>query len=122
MRNLFAKLFRRGAGSSAPRRANGSFDAYTESRESRVVAKYFNLLEKIETAKSDKDYPKAIRAARETYRILGDWVRETGNADDGQLAIGRIPAVDTAGPMMAVMGDRHSDLWVRASYLSGHQS
>ena len=70
-----------------------------------ITARYFELSAKIESAKRDGDCERAIRAARDTYPILRtfvrEWVREYGTFD-----INTSHAVDTAAPLMAVMGDR----------------
>ena len=59
----------------------------------------------IEAGKRDRDYPRAIRAARATYEILPavirKWKREYGSFD-----IYTSHAVHTAPNLMAVMEDR----------------
>lgn len=83
-------------------------DYDSESFHSPIVTRYYDLSEEISRAKADRDYPRAIRAARETFSILNDFVRETMREDDGVFANELIRAIDDAGPMMAVMGDREA--------------
>jgi hypothetical protein len=92
-------------------RLDGSDEAWDERassayQSSATVDRYFELLNAITTAKADRDYPRAIRAARDTYPLLADFVREMKDEGDGEFNIDLIPAIDTAGAMMAVMGDR----------------
>jgi hypothetical protein len=69
-----------------------------------VVNRYFELSGEIETGKRDRDYARAIRAARATYPILPavvrQWKREYGRFD-----INTSHAVHTAPKLMAVMED-----------------
>ena len=71
----------------------------------QAIDEYFRLSSAIETAKRDGDLAGAIRAARQTYtilpRVVREWVREYGTFD-----ISTSHAVDTAAPLMAVVGDR----------------
>lgn len=80
-------------------------DGFSAYQGSPTLKRYFELLTVISDAKADRDYPKGIRAARETYSFLADVVREMKRDGGGEFIIGSIPAIDTAGPMMAVMGD-----------------
>ncbi len=70
-----------------------------------VVNRYFELSGEIEMGKRDRDYARAIRAARATYPILPavvrQWKREYGRFD-----INTSHAVHTAPKLMAVMEDR----------------
>src|SRR6185503_7446103 len=70
-----------------------------------LVNRYFVLSGEIEVAKRDRDYARAIRAARATYLILPavvkQWKREYGGFD-----INTSHAVHTAPKLMAVMEDR----------------
>ncbi len=70
-----------------------------------ILNRYFALLTTITNAKADHDYPAAIHAARETFPLLADVVRAMRRGDGSEFVIGSIPAIDTAGPMMAVGGD-----------------
>lgn len=69
-----------------------------------VTARYFELGEEIEHSKGDGDFRRAIRAARDTFVILPDfvheWVQEYGAFD-----IVTSHAIHTGGTLMAVMGD-----------------
>jgi hypothetical protein len=106
MWQFLKRLFGGAESTGGSRRGGDFFDDYSESFQNPVIARYYELLGIISDAKSDKDYPKAIRAARDTYSFLGDFVRESMREDDGEFAVELIPAIDVAGPMMAVMGDR----------------
>lgn len=70
-----------------------------------LVNRYFELSGEIEMGKRDRDYARAIRAARATYPILPavvrQWKREYGRFD-----INTSHAVHTAPKLMAVMEDR----------------
>ena len=78
-----------------------------------VVDRYFELSMEIEAGKRDRDYPRAIRAARATYEILAavvrQWKREYGRFD-----INTSHAVHTAPKLMAVMEDRDGIRELRA--------
>jgi hypothetical protein len=67
-----------------------------------VMNRYFELSMEIEAGKRDRDFPRAIRAARATYQILPavvtKWKREYGSFD-----IRTSHAVHTAPKLMAVM-------------------
>ena len=68
---------------------------------SEAVRRYFELSLAIEQHKSDGDFGAAIAAARQTYRLLPEFVRDTPDA-----AILRSHAVHTAPTLMAVLEDR----------------
>jgi hypothetical protein len=78
-----------------------------------VVNRYFELSGEIEAGKRDRDYPRAIRAARATYEILPavvrQWKREYGRFD-----INTSHAVHSAPKLMAVMEDRDGIRELRA--------
>ncbi len=67
-----------------------------------MVNRYFELSGEIEAGKRDRDYPRAIRAARATYEILPavvrQWKREYGRFD-----INTSHAVHSAPKLMAVI-------------------
>jgi hypothetical protein len=71
---------------------------------SKVIDKYFKLSMAIEQAKSDHDYPRAIRAARETYEILPAFV-DQWKKENGVFEIPVIYAISVAPTLMAVMED-----------------
>jgi hypothetical protein len=70
-----------------------------------VVHRYFELSREIETAKRDRDYSRAIGAARATYQLLPAFVR-TWKREYGSFDINTLHAVHTAPKLMAVMEDR----------------
>ena len=78
-----------------------------------VVNRYFEFSAEIETGKRDRDYARAIRAARATYSILPafvlQWKREYGRFD-----INTSHAIHTAPKLMAVMEDRDGIRELRA--------
>jgi hypothetical protein len=67
---------------------------------SPVVQKYFELSTAITQHKSDGDFAAAIAAARQTFLLLAEFVRETPDAE-----MLRSHAVHTAPILMAVMED-----------------
>ncbi len=69
---------------------------------SEISDKYFALSFEIERGKAAGDYPRAIRAARETYPILPAFVQEQVGGD-GAFHIRTSHAVHTAPTLMAVM-------------------
>ena len=73
----------------------------------RVLDYYFELSTTIERAKADGDYPSAIAAARETYPILKDVVRQMKQVL-GRFDIATSHAVHTAPSLMAVLEDHES--------------
>jgi hypothetical protein len=78
-----------------------------------TVNRYFELSGEIEAGKRDRDYARAIRAARETYQIfpavVRQWKREYGRFD-----INTSHAVHTAPKLMAIMEDRDAVRELRA--------
>lgn len=106
MWNWLRRLFGSTEAAASARPGDDYRSDYSGSFHRPVVTRYYELLEVISNAKADKDYPKAIRAARDTYAILGSFVRESMREDGGVFVIGIIPAIDVVAPMMAVMGDR----------------
>ena len=88
------------------RRTSHSIRIYAcpNEREGPLHA-YFLLSTEIEQAKADRDYARAIKAARATYPMLAAvidaWVREYGSFN-----IITSHAVHTSGTLMAIMGER----------------
>lgn len=76
----------------------------TTSHSIDATTEYFALSEAIMRAKSAGDFAAAVKAARKTYRILAEvlrqWVR-----DYGELTIVTSHAVHTAPSLMAVLED-----------------
>ncbi len=129
MMSFFKRLF--GLGGDAPRAAAPSTSSNARPVQSSrraygaggwsnqeeaggdVVNRYFELSAEIETGKRDRDYARAIRAARATYSILPavvvQWKREYGQFD-----INTSHAVHTAPKLMAVMEDRDGIRELRA--------
>jgi len=70
-----------------------------------VVHQYFALINTVLRAKADSDFPRAIRAARDTYPLMPAVVRQI-KKEYGEFDIGPSAAVHTASTLMAVMGDR----------------
>lgn len=70
-----------------------------------AVRRYFELAVIIERAKADRDFPRAIRAARDTYPLMPAVVRQM-KKEYGSFDVRTSHAVHTAGTLMAVMGDR----------------
>ena len=129
MMSFFKRLF--GLGGDAPRAAASSTSPNVRSAQSSprahgagrsdtqeksggdVVNRYFELSAEIEAGKRDRDYARAIRAARATYSILPavvlQWKREYGAFD-----INTSHAVHTAPKLMAVMEERDGIRELRA--------
>lgn len=103
-----------GAGGTDAGDASWEEGRFTASQGSPTFDRYFELLNVITTSKADSDYAKAIRAARDTFPILAQVVREM-KRDWGELVLGSVPAIDTAGSMMAVVGDRDGIAEMRAA-------
>lgn len=72
-----------------------------------VVDRYFELATIIERAKAEGAFPRAIRAARETYPLLPAVVRQM-QKEYGRFDISTSHAVHTASSLMAVMSDREA--------------
>jgi hypothetical protein len=72
-----------------------------------VVERYFELSAQIEVGRRDRDYPRAIRAARATYAILPAVVREM-KSEYGRFDVVTCHAVHTAPRLMAVLEDRQA--------------
>jgi hypothetical protein len=70
-----------------------------------AVRRYFELAVIIERAKADGDFPRAIRAARDTYPLMPAVVRQM-KKEYGSFDLSVSRAVHTASTLMAVMGDR----------------
>ena len=92
--------------------------AHEASKAKRLVGaaavdRYFELSNVIEGAKADGDFGTAIRAARETYPLMGAVVQQM-KKEYGSFDICTSHAVHTAGTLMAVVGERQgiSELWV----------
>lgn len=101
---MFESLKRLFAGpeSESPRRTD-SQAFVIGSDASEAVRRYFELSLAIEQHKSAGDFAAAVAAARQTYRLLADFVRETPDA-----AMLRSHAVHTAPTLMAVVEDREA--------------
>ncbi len=80
----------------------------------RVVERYFELSAVIDRGKANRDYRSAIAAARETYPLLSEvvrqWKRQYGGFD-----IKTSHAVHTAATLMAVLEDREGLRELRAA-------
>lgn len=70
---------------------------------SPATHKYFELSHAIEQYRRDGDFATAISAARQTYSLLADFVRDTSDA-----AMLRSHAVHTAPTLMAVVEDHEA--------------
>lgn len=84
--------------------------AHEASKATRLVGaaavdRYFELSNIIEGAKADGDFGTAIRAARETYPLMGAVVQQM-KKEYGSFDICTSHAVHTAGTLMAVVGER----------------
>jgi hypothetical protein len=71
---------------------------------SKVIEEYFKLSMEIEQAKAEHDFPRAIRAACETYEILPSFVAQW-KKENGVFEIPVIYAISVAPTLMAVMED-----------------
>ena len=80
---------------------------------SAAVDRYFELSNVIEGAKADGDFGTAIRAARETYPLMGAVVQQM-KKEYGSFDICTSHAVHTAGTLMAVVGERRGISELRA--------
>lgn len=78
-----------------------------------VTSRYFELSVEIERGRADRDYARAIRAARATYPILPAFVRQS-KREYGSFAIVTSHAVHSAPKLMAVMEDREGIRELRA--------
>jgi len=92
--------------------------AHGASRAKRLVGaaavdRYFELSNVIEGAKADGDFGTAIRAARETYPLMGAVVQQM-KKEYGSFDICTSHAVHTAGTLMAVVGERQGISELRA--------
>jgi len=76
-------------------------------------ARYFELLEKMQTAHAARDYARAIRFARESFPLLKAWV-ESEKKSYGRFQISSVPCLQIAGTLMAVTGDRDGLTQMRA--------
>jgi hypothetical protein len=103
--------------SADPNARDNRRDEYEPSsyHSNPTVDRYFELLNIITTAKADHDYPRAIRAARDSFPLLAEVARDMRYGEDGEISIGSIPAIETGGAMMAVMGDRDAIAEMRAA-------
>ena len=72
---------------------------------------YFTLLEKLQSAISEKRYVEAAEAAHLSIAPLRDWLSDPRG--DGQRLQLRIPALQQGGTMMALIGDIEGLLKVR---------
>jgi hypothetical protein len=79
-----------------------------------VVSRYFDLSAEIESAKASRNYAAAVRAARETYGLLLDVVREW-KRQYGSFDIATSHAVHTAPTLMAVLEDHEGIRELRAT-------
>ena len=87
---------------NAPRRQAPTSSGLTGEA---AVHRYFELAVIIERAKEDGDFPRAIRAARDTYPLMPAVVRQM-KKEYGRFDLSASRAVHTASTLMAVMGDR----------------
>lgn len=87
---------------NAPRRQAPASSGLTGEA---AVHRYFELAVIIERAKADGDFPRAIRAARDTYPLMPAVVRQM-KKEYGRFDLSASRAVHTASTLMAVMGDR----------------
>lgn len=115
MREFLKQLLgRKEAKHSTPEKPTRLIDAEPDSSGTKAasrltgnaaVSRYFELSGIIESSKADGDFPRAIRAARETYPILAAVVRQV-KKEWGSFDIATSHAVHTASTLMAVMGER----------------
>ena len=99
------------ASASEPASAHGTRGGQVEDR---VSDRYFELSAVIERGKADQDYRSAIAAARETYAIMSQFVREC-QREYGRFDIRTSHAVHTAPTLMAVLEDREGIRELRAA-------
>ncbi len=99
------------ASASEPASAHGTRGGQVEGR---VLDRYFELSAVIERGKADQDYRSAIAAARETYAIMSQFVREC-QREYGRFDIRTSHAVHTAPTLMAVLEDREGIRELRAA-------
>ena len=85
----------------------------SDSLAAAAVDRYFELSNVIEGAKADGDFGTAIRAARETYPLMGAVVQQM-KKEYGSFDICTSHAVHTAGTLMAVVGERRGISELRA--------
>ncbi|HYM76086.1 MAG TPA: J domain-containing protein [Candidatus Dormibacteraeota bacterium] len=78
-----------------------------------AVDRYFELSNVIEAAKADGDFGTAIRAARETYPLIGAVVQQM-KKEYGSFDICTSHAVHSGGTLMAVIGERQGISELRA--------
>lgn len=100
---MFDSLKRLFASKAESGQANDKQDFVGDADTSEAVRRYFELSVAIEQYKSDGDFAAAISAARQTYRLLADFVRDAPDA-----AMLRSHAVHTAPTLMAVGQDREA--------------
>lgn len=91
----------------------GDQDGGREGSTGEAVNRYFELSMAIEEGNRDRDYPRAIRAARATYQILPDVVRQW-KREYGRFDINTSHAVHTAPKLMALIEDRDGIRELRA--------
>jgi hypothetical protein len=96
-----------------PRAQNTSRGETRGEAGSDLLNRYFELSGEIEMGKRDRDYARAIRAARATYAILPAIVRQW-KLEHGHFDITTSHAVHTAPKLMAVMEDRDGIRELRA--------
>lgn len=82
--------------------------------DAEVTRRYFELSVEIEQAKSDRDFRRAIRAARDTFPLLPAFVRSV-KRDFGRFDISTSHAVHTAPTLMAVLEDAEGIQELRAA-------
>lgn len=99
---------------TATRQASSEGGAGDPSNARDVVARYFELSATIERGKADRDFPAAVRAARETYPLLSAFVRRW-KRESGDFGISTSHAVHTAPTLMAVLEDADGIRELRAA-------
>lgn len=95
------RLFTSARTSESSRADERGFDDGSENSD--AVRRYFELSSSIEQHKSDGDFRAAVSAARRTYEVLPEFVRDTPDA-----AMLRSHAVHTAPTLMAILEDREA--------------
>lgn len=66
---------------------------------------YFEGMDRLQQAVTDRDYPAAARAALENVASLEAWLREVLREDPGWDVPPSIPSLQVGGTMLALQGD-----------------
>ena len=74
------------------------------SGRQRASEAYFDTMSRMQAAVSNRDFEGAGRLVRENFRHIPDWVRET-RSEYGSFDIGKIPALQQGGTVLALVGD-----------------